>query len=153
MKRLVLFALVSMFAWPALAADTVTTGTMTRVTVDIFPGMVIETLTIASNASGVVTATIEGIRGTIKRISIMPTADPYEPTDQFDLTLTDSLNVDVMTAKGADLTSGSTTTFTPFSGDGTSTTPLVTYGDLTLAAANAGVSKRFTIRLFIKPEF
>ncbi|MFH1346197.1 MAG: hypothetical protein ABIL01_34095 [Pseudomonadota bacterium] len=154
MKRLVLFALVFTVSWPVLAADTITTGTLRlRTTVTVFPGLAVETFSFLSNASGVITATLENIRGTIRRVSIKPDDDPLEPTDLFDMTLTDDMDVDVLTDSGANLTSGTTTTFAPKIADGHTSVSMTTFGDLDLAVSNAGASKGMILRLYLDPEF
>lgn len=102
----------------------------------------VRSLTVAwtSNASGSVTATINSVRGHITRIVTDPGS--AAPTDNYDITLTDSSGIDLLRGRGANRDTANSEMFVPLIGDGGTTTTLISMTpNLTLSITNAGNAK------------
>jgi len=153
MKTVMVAILLAIASWNANAADTVTSGTVTRADVTLIPGITVVTLTWVSDSSGNVVATLRGIAGTVKRITYKPGSGDLAPENLYDVTLTDQDGIDILTASGANLSNSTAKNYAPFVGNGTSNNPLPTYGDLALAITGAGAANSGTIRLFLTPGF
>ena len=105
MKYLIVgVALALLFlAAPAAMADTVTSGTLTHTNVEVFAGMNIRTLDWAADASGDCTVTITGIKGTLIRVTFNPDGSTTQPDDNYDVTLKDVDEIDVLEDLLADI--------------------------------------------------
>lgn len=153
MKKIALFSIVFLF-WLSgslsFAADTVTSGTLTKTITDR-AGMKIVELDWLSDASGNVTATLENINGTIRRVTTNPDDGSTSPTANYDMTLKDQDEFDVLIAQGANLSQSATASVACQIRDANTTTdqPICTFGDLDLAITNAGNAKGGIIRIYL----
>lgn len=104
-----------------------------------------------SNPSGSATVAVPNVFGTINRIATVPGTGASQPTDQYDLTLTDEHGIDVMAAKGANQSATASGSFigTIPGPSGFSEFPFTVRGGLTLNVTNAGVSKSGTVYVYI----
>ncbi len=113
------------------------------------------TLAWTCTAGGAVSsATSIPVVGKIERVVFVPGTSGNQPTNLYDVTLTDTGGADVLAGQGADLSNTSTTTVCPcvLMTDGTHTgaNPFVVAEALTLTVANAGNAKSGTIYLYVR---
>ncbi len=106
-----------------------------------------------SDSSGDFTETLERIRGMILRVGFLPDAGGTQPTDLYDLTLTDKDGFDCLKGQGANLGNAADTETCPGQTvtDGTNTNiiPVMVDGDLTLVGANCGDTKGGVVVIYI----
>lgn len=109
-----------------------------------------------SDASGNVngTPTTAAIRGTILKVEFKPDTGGTQPTNAYDVTLTDTAGVDVLAGQGANLSNSTATAVVPgvpFT-DGTTTAvaPCVVAEALTLNVSNAGNAKGGQVILYVR---
>jgi len=103
-----------------------------------------------SDASGVVSAnTFNVIAGELQQVTFIPDSGGTQPSDLYDMTLTDADGVDILSGGGANLSNATTTKIVP---------AISTYFRRTLAAgaytpvlANAGNAKGGTVVLLVRP--
>jgi hypothetical protein len=115
----------------------------------------VKTLALAwtSSAGGAVSgiATAEKLSGELLRVAFIPGAAGVQPTDAYDVTLTDDDGFDVLGGKGANLSNATASSICPLVGDGTTTVrPFAIDGNLNLVVANAGAAKAGTVKLYIR---
>ena len=155
MKRLFLLAVFAvMVSAPVYGADTVTDGTVNRSQFS-GPGYTVHEIDWLSSTTGAVTVTFPEIEGRILRISIKPDSGATSPTANYDMTLKDALEIDVLLAKGANLSQSATMTYIPLLDDQDGTNdagPVWTHGDLDLAITNAGSENGGIIWIFVRKE-
>ena len=107
------------------------------------------TIAWTSNGDGNATITTTEITGTIERITFLPSAVSGDvPSDNYDVTLLDDDGVDVLRAKGANLSD--TTVLDVSVTDETAVLPFPTAGPLDLSVSAAGDTNSGTIRLFVR---
>jgi len=102
-----------------------------------------------SDASGVVSANTFAVRdGLLKLVKFIPGAGGVQPTDQYDMTITDADGIDVLAATGANLSNATATATCP--NVGTYHKRFIEAGNLTPVLANAGNAKQGTVVLVIE---
>lgn len=100
-----------------------------------------------SNASGVVSETINFPGGLIKRVTFWPDPD-FQPTDNYAVTLKDEEGVDILGGRGASVDSDAASSIVPLVNSSTDAFPFaVGKGWLYLAISGAGSEKRGRIVL------
>lgn len=100
-------------------------------------------------AGGKVLATTPRITGKIIQVVTNPGATA--PSDDYDITMTDSDGIDVLQGKGANRDTVNSESFCPLIGDGTTTVqPVFVDSNLTLMILAMGASKITTIRLTVE---
>ena len=87
--------------------------------------------------------TTESYYGEVLALVTIPSGGGTAPTDNYDITITDSEGYDVMQAAGANRDTANTETAVPGSTS-------VAHGQLTLNVSNAGASKQGSAILYIK---
>lgn len=107
-----------------------------------------------SDASGDASGTTGGlVSGHIVRVVFKPGTAGSQPSAAYDVTLTDSYSVDVLTGLGANLSNSTTTDVCPgveiTDGTTTSIMPVAVCDILTLTVANAGNTKSGTVVLYV----
>jgi len=132
---------------------TVTTGTCTAsvVRIDSFgrdAEVVAITFAWTSSTLGNVTVALPAFHGRLARVVTNP--GTTAPTANYDVVLTDVDGVDLLAAKGANRHASNTESFSPFSSDGTTFTPMVMAGTSSLAITNAGSEKIGTITIYLE---
>ena len=102
------------------------------------------TFTVVSATNGTASGTTtRRITGEVWRVVFVPAAAGSQPSDQFDVTITDENGYDILCGLGADISNAATTTVTSAMG--------AVVGDkLTLNGSNIGDTKGFTCYLYIK---
>lgn len=108
-----------------------------------------------SDASGNAgAATSAAVTGTIAAVTFAPGAGGAQPTDAYDIVLTDAAGVDVLSGQGANLSNATATAVCPGialkDGTTTSVTPRVVNDVLTLVVSNAGNTKSGVITIFTR---
>lgn len=106
-----------------------------------------------SAADGSATVATEPVRGHIRRVTFVPGTAGSQPTNAYDLTLTDEHSVDVLGGQGANLSNAANSHVAPGVPlkDGTTThvaAPFVE-GVLTLNVTNGGNAKTGTVILYL----
>jgi hypothetical protein len=105
-----------------------------------------------SHTDGSGTLTVTDLFGVLLQVAFAPGS--VTPTDQYDLTLTDSNSIDVLAGYGANLSNSVAIRRTPMfpSTDGTTvgTSYPVLAGNHTLSLTNAGSAKTGTVTLYLK---
>lgn len=132
-------------------------GSFTVTTADNGGGVTEYTIAWTSSAGGAVSgATFDCKAGTIIKVIFVPDSGGTQPTDLYDVTMTDENSVNVFddgagTSVGANLSNSAASVKVPFIGGGT-----VTYirryfhgGQLTPVVANAGAAKGGTIIMYV----
>lgn len=109
------------------------------------------TCTSGGAVSGNASATISG---TILKVQFIPGSGGDQPTNAYDVTLTDTAGIDVLAGQGADLSNSTPTSVIPGvplkDGTTTSVGPCVVNDPLTLVVANAGSVKSGTVVLYVR---
>src|SRR5258708_2022396 len=108
-----------------------------------------------SDASGNVNGLPTGnINGTICKVEFVPGTGGSQPTDLYDVTLTDAAGVDVLAGQGANLSQTTATAVVPGvsfkDGTTTSAAPCVVAEALTLNVSNAGNAKSGQVILYLR---
>lgn len=92
--------------------------------------------------------------GEIVRVSFVPDTGATQPTNLYDVTITDANSIDVLAGQGANLANNANTNVCPGvplkDGTTTSVRPMVVAGALTLNITNAGDTKGGIIVLHLK---
>ncbi len=106
-----------------------------------------------TDAAGEFCARVTGFMGTITRVDFDPSATAV-PTGLWTAKLTDSGGTNVLVATGDSLATNTTTTLTPFTGNGAGPSiAMRTWGNLGLVVSGAGANTAGRIRLYIRSEF
>lgn len=104
-----------------------------------------------SDAAGAVSGTLVYVEGVIERVVFVPGTGGAQPTDLYDVVLNDVDGLDVLAAKGANLSNVNKTQVCPFIGDGTTTDkPVAVAGALELVVAAAGNTKSGQVVLYAR---
>ena len=126
-------------------------GTVTKTEYNQYPYKVI--LEWTSTTNNCTTGTTSFVRGEIMRVVFQPDATAV-PLDDYDITLKDSYEVDVLAGLGSDLSDTNTFTSVPFYAVGidgvTNYYRYVINDKLTLAVDNCGSNKQGTVILYLK---
>lgn len=152
MKRILLVVLFAAGLWSvAGAADTsITTGSLLA-SVSQISGVTCVSLDWGSNPDGDHISEIRGVYGEIRRITLAPDTATSQPTNLYNMTLTDRDGFDVLGGRGSNLSNSKTTFFVPLTGDGVTTvTPITVHGSLHLNIDSAGDDKGGTVRLYLR---
>lgn len=120
-----------------------------------FPGQTVKiSLAWTSDASaGTISNTFGPVMGFITAAEFVPGAGGTQPSDAYDLTITDAAGVDQLGGAGANLSNSVATKVPVFITDGSNKIPnIVSEGatGLTLVGANCGNSKTGTVNLFLR---
>jgi hypothetical protein len=112
------------------------------------------TIAWTSDGSGDASDSIGPIIGAIQRVVFAPGAGGSQPTDNYDVTITDESGIDILAGQGADLDNATTTHVkpgVPFT-DGTidSVDVLAVSGMVTVTIDNAGDTKSGTIVIYAR---
>jgi hypothetical protein len=106
-----------------------------------------------SAADGTATVATDPVRGHIRRVTFVPGTAGSQPTDLYDLTLTDEHSINVLGGQGANLSNAANSHVAPGVPlkDGTTThvVPPFVEGVLTLNVTNAGNAKSGAVILYI----
>ena len=107
-----------------------------------------------SDSGGAATGTVSDVCGTLLQVEFIPGTGGTQPTDLYDLTLTDDGGLDVLAGLGANLSNSTKTRKTPgvslTDGTTTSVVPMVLCeSTITLTVSNAGNAKTGTVRLYV----
>lgn len=106
-----------------------------------------------SDGSGAASEAIRRVVGDIRRVTFVPGSGGTQPTNSYDVTLTDEHGIDVLAGQGANLSNTTATHVSPGVPlkDGTTThvAPVFIDGTLTLAVANAGNAKTGTVTIYM----
>ena len=122
-------------------AGTVTTSEITHTTVKKI------TFTWTSSAGGAADATTTGYyNGRVIYVAQMPDGGGTQPTNAYDVVVTDSTSVDVLNGTGANLSNAANT----YASDLSNGTGAAVETQLTLAVTNAGAAKGGKTILFIR---
>jgi hypothetical protein len=109
-------------------------------------------LTWTSAADGTASYTTSLISGTLYRVVFNPGS--AAPTDNYDVTLTDTDGIDVLSNQGQNRDTANTEQICPgiaiYDGVTTSTVPICLSSTLVLAITNAGDTKNGTITLYLR---
>lgn len=115
----------------------------------------LRTWTWTSDASGNVSGlSTHAIRGLLVNVSFQPGTGGAQPTDGYNVAITDNAGVDILNGKGASLSQTTATRIVPAltMTDGTTPSigPVLLYDDVSLNVSGAGNAKSGTVRLYIK---
>lgn len=104
-----------------------------------------------SDASGNADGNI-GISGTLLRVAFKPDTGDSQPTNLYDVTLTDYSGIDVLNGAGANLSNAAASATVPLTtgSDGVTMLPTVVSDTLTLNVTNAGNAKRGELILYFR---
>lgn len=119
----------------------------TGMTVDVPMQMV--TLDWEADESGVASGEIS-LRGILANVSFEPGAAPYQPTNNYDVTILDNAGADVLGGAGANLSNTTPKRIAPVADTTIAVRHQSPYEPLTVSIANAGAGSRGTIRLYLK---
>jgi len=149
---IVLIALCSAAAYGGASDVTIsnTSGT-TTVTGTSLDGVSVLALDWLSNATGDAIATVSGIRGLLYRVTFNPDAGDTAPSNNYDVTLTDVDDYDLLIAGGANRSSTTTTSIACMVTSGSGYWPIIVASDLTLTVDNAGAANGGIVRLYYVP--
>jgi hypothetical protein len=107
-----------------------------------------------SDASGNASASRDFVSGQIVRAVFIPGSGGVQPTNAYDITITDDDSRDVLQAQGADLSNSAASEVSPGTplkdGTTTSVVPKAVCGALTLNVSNAGNAKSGTVVLYLR---
>jgi hypothetical protein len=107
-----------------------------------------------SHTDGTVALASGVINGTILCVEFKPDGGGTQPTDSYDVTLTDAAGVDVLAGQGANLSNSTATAVCPGvpfkDGTTTSAAPRVVADALTLNVSNAGSGKGGQVILYVR---
>jgi len=135
----VVFGLFLALALPCFAAGV-------TVTEETFSTMSKITFSWTSNASGAASgATTNNYSGVIYRIVFEPGSSATQPTDLYDVTLTDDDGIDILDGAGGDLSNATTDQLQGLIG-----VSAVANSKLTLTISNAGDSKTGTVIVYLR---
>lgn len=155
MKHL-LALIIFVFAFPAGAQQTAistvnTSGTTTAVS-QTWPGaaLSVASITWTSDAGGDAIASLGPLVGELVRVVTNPSDGATSPTASYDVTLTDQDGIDVLAGRAADRSATASESFTPMSGDTTTSTPMALAGTHTLTVDNAGAARSGVLRLYLR---
>lgn len=129
-------------------------GSIAKQSADMGNGYTKYTIVWTSTSGGAVSGNPVSVRrGYLAKVKFIPAAGGTQPTDLYDVTVTDTDGVDVLNGCGANLSNAAAAAFVPLFGDGTNKSQriLLEDGDLTPVVANAGNAKSGTIILIIGP--
>lgn len=129
-------------------------GSITVTTSDLGGGMTKYAIAWLSTAGGAVSANAVAVkRGRLHRVKFVPGAGGVQPTDAYDVTVTDADSVDVLHGLGANLSNATAKIVPQLDGSGgtPNTLGFLEGGDLTPVIANAGNAKTGTIELIVGP--
>ena len=99
-----------------------------------------------SNASGAASgSTTEYYSGVVYRVVFIPDSGATQPTDLYDVTLTDDDSVDILDGAGGDLSNSTTDQLQGLVG-----VSAVANSKLTLTVSNAGNSKGGTVVIYLR---
>lgn len=108
---------------------------------------------VSSSGGAASVASAVPVSGAIARVVFIPSASAA-PTDNYDVTLTDSDGIDVLAGQGANLDTANASSVCPGVPlkDGTTTSVLLTVVDsiLTLTVANAGDTKAGKVVVYVR---
>lgn len=113
-------------------------------------------MTWTSTSGGAVSTTLPRIFGTIERIAFAPVASA-SPTNNYDITITDWVGVDVTQGEGTNLSATVAADVVPLvattveSGTSYQGTKVAVAGDLNFVVANAGNAKQGKCAIIIRP--
>lgn len=128
----------------ALALPCLATGV--AVTEETFSTMSKITFSWTSNASGAASgATTNNYSGVIYRVVFEPGSSATQPTDLYDVTLTDDDGIDILDGAGGDLSNATTDQLQGLIG-----VSAVANSKLTLTVLNAGNSKTGTVIVYLR---
>lgn len=122
------------------------------------PNLIVADIDWLSSSGGAVAAALNDVSGEIVRVTFVPDAGGTQPTNAYDVTLTDAEGIDVLAGKGGNLSNAAASSVVPLILDAVGT-PADTYavghrffvaGKLTLAIANAGNAKGGRILLYLR---
>lgn len=106
-----------------------------------------------SNSSGTATATVI-LNGVLLAVVFKPNTSTTQPTDNYDVVVTDPQGYDILSGLGANLSNSATTKKCPLiaATDGTTTTavPGAVAGSHTVTVTNAGSAKTGTIVFYYR---
>ena len=112
------------------------------------------TINWTSDSTGAVSAVLARASGTqikfahtLLQVAFKPGTTPNQPTDLYDVTLTNAAGVDVLGGLGANLSNANAKQETPITSNGF---PFVLAGPLTLNVTNAGNAKSGSIFFFVR---
>lgn len=129
-----------------LIAPVLAVGTLTAAATDAGEGVTLYTLSWTSTAGGAVSGNAFAVkRGHILQVKFVPGSGGTQPTDLYDITLTDEQSVDLLNAQGSNL-SNATGLYLQFD-------PPLWHdadNDLDLVVANAGASKTGTVYVWVR---
>jgi hypothetical protein len=128
-------------------------GSITVTTSDIGGGVWKYAVAWTCDASGNVSGTTFDLgRGTIMQAKFAPGSAGVQPTDQYDVTITDADGADILDGFGANLSNATAKSFPNQSGGGEGAAALAFFpgGTVTPVVANAGNAKSGTITLYLK---
>lgn len=129
-----------------MAAVQAQVGTRTVAATDAGEGVTLYTVSWTSTAGGAVSGNAFPVKsGLILQVKFMPGSGGTQPTDLYDITLSDEQSVDVLNAQGSNL-SNATGLYLQFD------PPLWHDGDndLDLVVSNAGASKTGTFYVWVR---
>lgn len=106
-----------------------------------------------SSTAGAASATVE-LNGTLLAVVFKPDSGGTQPTDAYDITVTDTQGIDILSGLGANLSNSTATKKCPLiaATDGTTTTavPHALSGSHTLTVSNAGSAKGGTVVFYLR---
>jgi len=100
-------------------------------------------LAVTANASGVASFSV-GLAGLFSRLTIKPASGDNQPSDSFDLTITDEHGAEIY--KSTTLSHDAATIAYP-----SATNPQLVYGPCTFAFANMGAGKKCEVICYFQP--
>lgn len=108
-----------------------------------------------SAADGSFSETLTNVQGRLERVSFIPGSGGTQPSDLYDLVITDDNGIDVLAGQGANLSNATKSNICPGvplkDGVTTSVVPMTVSGSLAVAITNAGNAKTGTIVLYVRP--
>lgn len=142
--RKILITIIISGLFLAFALPCFATGV--TVTEEIFSTMSKITFSWTSNASGAASgSTTMDYSGVIYRVVFEPGSGATQPTNLYDITLTDDDGIDILDGAGGDLSNTTTEQLQGFIG-----VSAVANSKLTLAVSNAGNSKTGTVIVYLR---
>jgi hypothetical protein len=107
-----------------------------------------------SSAGGSATVVTDKLNGILLAVEPVPGTGTSQPTNLYDVTLTDEAGVDVLAGQGANLSNAAPSVFCPgvpiTDGTSTSTLPRPISDVLTLNVSNAGNAKSGSVWLYLR---
>lgn len=130
---------------------TATSGSIVLSVQRITPSLTCYSYAWTSNSAGFAGPANFPMNGYISRLVAIPSpSGATNPTDSYDITLTDIDSVDLTAGKGTNLNKYATSNIIPLFGNGTTTNTLIPVnGRTTFLAQNAGNAKTGTYRVYL----